>query len=194
MSELKEVRLLNHISENGGGNDLFISLDTVSYEVSELLFPAICTYDKLEFITRTMSEHIISTVNTNNPSGFTDSYSTIYGALAMLRGLEPILSDYVYKLESELNSVTETLDSQSYRDELTKSQFTNVTPAYYKKHPEETTKYSNKAIKYLEGNNKRLNGVIAELREQNPTDKTANELVRIVSDNLDAISCLKKIN
>ena len=193
MSELKEVRLLNHISENGGNNDLFISLDTASYEVSELLFPAQCTYAKLEAITRIMSEHIISTVNTNNPSGFNDSY-TIYGALVMLRDLEPILSDYVYKLESELNAVTETLDSQSYRNGLINSEFNRVTPAYFEKHPEATTKNSKKAIDYLEDNNKRLNGIIAELREENPTSNTANQLVRVVSDNLDAISCLKKIN
>lgn len=194
MSELKEVRLLNHISETAGGNGLFISLDTVSYEVSELLFPAICTFDKLEFITRKIAESITAIENINEPSGFTDSKIDIYETLHLIRGFEPILTDYVYKLESELNAVDETLESESYRNGLINSEFNRITPAYFEKHPETTAKNSKKAIDYLEGNNKRLNGIIAELREENPTSNTANQLVRVVSDNLDAISCLKKIN
>lgn len=158
MSELKEVRLLNNISETVGGNDLFISLDTVSYEVSELLDPAIFTFDKLEFITRKIAESIIEIENINEPGGFTNSKIAIYKTLKFIREFEPILTDYVYKLESELDAIKETLKSESYRNELINSKFNRITPAYFEKHPETTTKNSKKAIDYLEDNNKRLEG------------------------------------
>lgn len=150
MSDLKEVRLLNHISETVGDNDLFISLDTVSYEVSELLEPAILTFDKLEFITRKIAESITAIENTNEPGGFTNNKIAIYEALKFIREFEPILTDYVYKLESELDAVNETLKSESYRNELINSEFNIITPAYLKKHPEATTKNSKKATKIKE--------------------------------------------
>ena len=186
MSELKEVRLLDHVSI-GGGN-VFISVGQMCYEVSELLEPAGDTLDKLSYVIQKIDEIAIEIEDTRTPTGITENKITLYDALADLIGLAPIMIDYLEKLRGTLDDINETLDnSQAYSEKLQQDRFIKEIPAYINELPETAEKRIKQALENLKRNDKRLKTALAET----PTETL---IATVINDNLDAIGCLEKIH